>query len=148
MSSASKTPNLNLPQWAANEKPEQTDFNSAFGTIDSLIDSGSNEYGDYVKFPDGTMICHGRILLTGVNITTSFGAEFRNDALLSHSLPLAFVGAPVLSAQIHGGGSLSVKYGIMVSNLSSSSMSYYLMSNASRSAVSLYVSFFAVGRWK
>lgn len=41
MSSASKTPNLNLPQWAANEKPERTDFNSAFGAIDGVIKSGT-----------------------------------------------------------------------------------------------------------
>lgn len=37
MSSVNKTPNLNLPQWAANEKPERTDFNSAFDAIDDTI---------------------------------------------------------------------------------------------------------------
>lgn len=41
MSSASKTPNLNLPQWAANEKPERTDFNTAFDSIDDIIRSGT-----------------------------------------------------------------------------------------------------------
>lgn len=35
MASASKTPNLNLPQWVASEKPEMVDFNEAFGAIDA-----------------------------------------------------------------------------------------------------------------
>ena len=34
MASASKTPNLNLPQWVETEKPERTDFNTAFDAID------------------------------------------------------------------------------------------------------------------
>ena len=34
MASASKTPNLNLPQWVGTEKPERTDFNEAFAAID------------------------------------------------------------------------------------------------------------------
>lgn len=39
MSSASKTPNLNLPQWVATEKPEMADFNGAFNTIDGNINN-------------------------------------------------------------------------------------------------------------
>lgn len=36
MASASKTPNLNLPQWVGTEKPERTDFNAAFDAIDEF----------------------------------------------------------------------------------------------------------------
>ena len=38
MASASKTPNLNLPQWVGTEKPERTDFNEAFLAIDGYAD--------------------------------------------------------------------------------------------------------------
>ena len=38
MASASKTPNLNLPQWVESEKPERTDFNAAFLALDGIID--------------------------------------------------------------------------------------------------------------
>jgi len=41
MASASKTPNLDLPQWLETEKPERTDFNAAFDAIDDLIETGS-----------------------------------------------------------------------------------------------------------
>ena len=37
MASASKTPNLNLPQWLETEKPERTDFNAAFDAIDDVL---------------------------------------------------------------------------------------------------------------
>ena len=37
MASASKTPNLNLPQWVGTEKPERTDFNAAFDAIDDHV---------------------------------------------------------------------------------------------------------------
>ena len=36
MASASKTPNLNLPQWVETEKPEMADFNAAFLALDGL----------------------------------------------------------------------------------------------------------------
>ena len=39
MASASKTPNLNLPQWVGTEKPERTDFNAAFNAIDTTVAS-------------------------------------------------------------------------------------------------------------
>lgn len=42
MSSTNKTPNLNLPQWVATDKPERTDFNQAMSDIDTNIKSLSN----------------------------------------------------------------------------------------------------------
>lgn len=44
MASASKTPNLNLPQWVGTEKPERTDFNAAFDAIDTTVASSLAEF--------------------------------------------------------------------------------------------------------
>ena len=41
MASASKTPNLNLPQWVGTEKPKRTDFNAAFDAIDDASALGT-----------------------------------------------------------------------------------------------------------
>ena len=51
MASASKTPNLNLPQWVATEKPERTDFNGAFNTIDGKLISAN--VSSQFSFADG-----------------------------------------------------------------------------------------------
>lgn len=37
MASQNKTPNMNLPQWQDNEKPEMADFNDAFEKIDTDV---------------------------------------------------------------------------------------------------------------
>ena len=48
MASASKTPNLNLPQWVGTEKPERTDFNAAFDAIDDNLNLVQSERVDHV----------------------------------------------------------------------------------------------------
>jgi len=48
MASASKTPNLNLPQWVGTEKPERTDFNAANSNIDTAIGSRTYTEQNYV----------------------------------------------------------------------------------------------------
>ena len=50
MASASKTPNLNLPQWVGTEKPERTDFNAAFDAIDTTVASHLAENAMVAKF--------------------------------------------------------------------------------------------------
>ena len=45
MASASKTPNLNLPQWVGTEKPERADFNAAFDAIDQALSTMSSGAG-------------------------------------------------------------------------------------------------------
>ena len=47
MASASKTPNLNLPQWVETEKPERTDFNAAFDALDVALSGATGSYGTW-----------------------------------------------------------------------------------------------------
>lgn len=49
MASASKTPNLNLPQWVGTEKPERTDFNAAFDAIDDHVADNTSAHGINLK---------------------------------------------------------------------------------------------------
>ncbi len=94
MASASKTPNLNLPQWVGTEKPERTDFNAAFDAIDGLVVSGSNSNGSYIKFPDGTMECFAEL-------TAAYAQINRLEA--TWTFPQNFVGNnPILSVTREG----------------------------------------------
>lgn len=81
MASASKTPNLNLPQWVGTEKLERTDFNAAFDAIDTTValhlaenaskhitESGSNDDGYYIKFDDGTQECWHTLSIPYLNV--------------------------------------------------------------------------------
>lgn len=65
MASTNKTPNYDLPQWVASDPVEMADFNQAMSDIDSNLNlvlpvSGSNAYGSWIKYPDGTLECWGK----------------------------------------------------------------------------------------
>ena len=68
MASASKTPNLNLPQWVGTEKPERTDLNAAFDAIDTTVASHLAESVSLGNTP------HGIVYETGIwTPTLTFG---------------------------------------------------------------------------
>lgn len=84
MASTDKTPNLNLPQWVASEKPERTDFNDAFSAIDTLL--AQNTSGRFV-LPNGLKIAWGKKVLDYANI---------NVAQSAIAFPFIFSVAPVV----------------------------------------------------
>ena len=44
--------------------------------LDTIIESGSNDNGEYIKFYDGTMICRGIVRLTSNEEKTSGGLTY------------------------------------------------------------------------
>ena len=80
MASASKTPNLNLPQWVGTEKPERTDFNAAFDAIDTTVASHLAEKATDVSLGHiiagaGTSIDVNGILTSGGFKVVNFGRD-------------------------------------------------------------------------
>ena len=70
-----------------------TEYNNykAFG----IIESGSNSNGSWIKYSDGTMICHGYSQFSGVNINTSWGSLYETANSLSlGNLPQEFISRP------------------------------------------------------
>ena len=154
MASASKTPNLNLPQWVGTEKPERTDFNAAFDAIDDhvaesaskhITESGSNANGNYIKFDDGTMICQLRTIIADKSIS---GAYAPNWFVGNHlwTFPHAFVGIPVASCgQFQIGSALSFGAASDTSTTQSMIRAFAPVSVPNGSAV---IALTAIGRWK
>lgn len=61
----------------------------------SIIESGSNSNGSWIKYSDGTMICHGYSQFSGVNINTSWGSLYETANSLSlGNLPQEFISKP------------------------------------------------------
>ena len=139
MASASKTPNLNLPQWVGTEKPERTDFNAAFLAIDQAATSDD----DYVKFPDGTMICWGSILMD---------ASSTGRKTATWTFPQTFSAVPVVTATL--GLNTSAGLNIVdtvavqrqVDGYTSSCDVYYDV--LITSGVTMKIHVMAIGRWK
>ena len=154
MASASKTPNLNLPQWVGTEKPERTDFNAAFDAIDDHVaestskhikESGSNTNGRYIKFDDGTMICTYNATVTDQAITDAWGSMFIGSRTWTY--PASFISAPSVNASIFRWGS-GASFGSCWSNsvVSANVRVYDIASRAT--GTSTILGFMAIGRWK
>lgn len=60
------------------------------------IEKGTNANGTYIKFPDGTMICHNRVALNSINMQSAWGSLFIS-AKLPTTFPATFFAAPVVS---------------------------------------------------
>ena len=64
------------------------------------IKKGTNANGTYIKFPDGTMICHGRVPFSSLAITAPWGASYLSKGL-SVTFPATFLGtAPAISTNM------------------------------------------------
>lgn len=152
MASASTTPNLNLPQWVETEKPERTDFNAAFDAIDDhvaesaskhITESGSDTYGRYVKFDDGTLIMHLRRTFVNVPLSDSYGNLYFHNQTYACPLPAAYVGNLDVAVSLSG----STRYcWPVVTSVTSNVNVRFFTSLSGTTDVSVYI--VAIGRWK
>lgn len=72
---------------ATNLNQLQTNIENA---INSVIESGSNDNGDYIKFSDGTMICWKQETVTDQAINNAYGSLFQGAR--QYTFPVPFVG--------------------------------------------------------
>ena len=155
MASASKTPNLNLPQWVGTEKPERTDFNAAFDAIDTTVashlaesaskhikESGSNANGRYIKFDDGTQICWNTVSFPAT--FTAWGSIFLFNYDTKITFPSAFISSPSLNATNSGG------YAAMIARASRDATGITQLSlvRGTISDQTYVIDYVAIGRWK
>lgn len=152
MASASKTPNLSLPQWVGTEKQERTDFNQAFDVIDTTVashlaesvakhikESGTNTNGRYIKFDDGTMICWKEYLL-------GWGNAEGNLSSVAWTYPVAFISIPTVT---YGGRSGNAPIPVLFysSTIGTTSAEIYgYFPNGKTNYI--YANPVAIGRWK
>ena len=106
---------------------------------------GTNANGTYVKFSDGTMICHGRVSISSLAITSVWGALYLSPAL-KVIFPATFVEAPpAITANMENTtGDIATWYNVLASK---NSFDGYFGSAVSRT-FACTLSWMAVGRWK
>lgn len=64
--------------------------------INSIIESGSNDNGKWIKFADGTMICSNRISIYAT-INLAYGPLYRSDVINIPDFPVEFIEKPSYS---------------------------------------------------
>lgn len=109
------------------------------------IEKGTNANGTYIKFPDGTMICYGRVSISSLAIKSPWGASYLSPAL-SVTFPATFVEAPPAIApnMENTTGDIATWYNVLASK---NSFDGYFGSAVSRT-FACTLSWMAIGRWK
>ena len=74
------------------------------------IEYGSNANGEYVKFPDGTMICTHEVDISDIDCTQARGSVFGPTGTMgTFPFPASFVGSPALSVDFLGSDNVGIR---------------------------------------
>lgn len=97
---------------------DTTNKNNLVGAINSIVESGSNANGDYIKYSDGTMICTKKVSFVGLQFTTAWGSvyetppvELGDYAQEFVDIPLMFITAATSSTVAEGVGNTKTSFG-------------------------------------
>lgn len=128
------------------EYPEYVDFKNIKIGGTSIVESGSNTNGSYVKYVDGTMICWKTISKT-INITNGWGNMYEStSAVALGNWPATFYAKPTTNVTKTAGQGSWLE---LVQNISTTSCgSTYVVSAVNRSNASVTLDIIGIGRWK
>ena len=133
--------NATLLPISANDPTNTKDY------IDSVVESGSNADGYYVKYLDGTMICTKKVTVTvNQNEWTSWGQLYESPAKSFGNFAETFYATPTINLTVSGDA-------CWIESLSGQSTSSVGQSRVVRPTVpgvvlTSYIQVIAVGRWK
>jgi hypothetical protein len=116
------------------------------GAINSVVESGTNSNGDYIKYSDGTMICTKKVNFVGLQFTIAWGNAYETPpvdlgdyAQEFVDIPLMFISCAYSTAAAEGLINTKTGYGSVVfyrpirTDAETYSYTFYLM---------------AIGKWK
>ena len=116
-----------------------------FQQVDEQIISGSNSNGNYVKFPDGTMICYKRVEQSNVAITTQWGSLYDGVVALGN-WPQEFISVPnVQITNVFGYGAMIESFDPSPTKTSAGSV---YLARATSMTITTKLDILAIGKWK
>lgn len=116
-------------------------MNNQFATI---IESGSNDNGSYIKYSDGTMICYHTILPDILNTEYHYQAK-------SWTYPVSFKEFPQLSATAHNWGTYAYIVKTYSNRIERGNIMQQVinpLTNAFVDTSATEITVFAIGKWK
>ncbi len=137
----------NLPNLNTTDKDTLVNAVNEINTkLGNIIESGSNENGNYIKYTDGTMICTKKVSFVGLQFTTAWGNAYETSpvnlgdyAQEFVDIPLMFISCAYSTASPEGLANTKTSYGSVVfyrpirTDATTYSYTFYLM---------------AIGKWK
>lgn len=123
-------------------KNNDTDYDTAWSTI---IESGSNDNGSWIKYSDGTMICYKSTGEIDMNITTSWGSLYEGNISVGN-FPAEFIETPTISVTPFGSGMLIEQGGIDASKTSWGNITGVRPNSVENVKARFHL--IAIGKWK
>lgn len=123
-------------------KNSDTDYDTAWSTI---IESGSNDNGSWIKYSDGTMICYKSTGEIDMNITTSWGSLYEGNLSLGN-FPAEFIETPTISVTPFGSGMLIEQGGFHASETSWGVLTCVRPNSVENVKARFHL--IAIGKWK
>ena len=116
--------------------------------INGVVESGSNDNGNWIKFADGTMICYGDKNLSPITVDVAWGSMYESANKYDlGSFPQEFKAVPSLSIiqkdgatvwlETLGGATTTTNLGLT-----------WLVSPVVRVGKDCILSYIAIGKWK
>ena len=112
----------------------------------TIVESGTNENGTYIKYDNGIMICFKTITITGVNINGSWGALYESGAIQLGDFAQTFSERPTVINEKSAGQGCWLELNDNITNTSAGRC--YVVSAVSSTNKSLTFEITAFGKWK
>lgn len=122
--------------------------------INSIIESGSNENGNWIKYADGTMICTSVKLFENIDVNNSWGSLYETAELTLGNFPKPFISTPegincimITNTNTNNKGSAGfIEYIVETTNTSWGKTA--IAKPVSSVASNIGLSLVAIGKWK
>lgn len=127
---------------ATNLNQLQTNIENA---INSVVESGSNSNGNWIKYSDGTMICWRQETVTDQAINTAYGSLFQGARNYTYPIPFSSQPSVTCTSFQYGTGA---SWGTVV-NVSTTTVVLRGFDAFSRATgENCTIGYIAIGKWK
>jgi hypothetical protein len=113
--------------------------------INGIIESGSNDNGSYIKYEDGTMICHTRKTIT-IAVNNAWGSLYASEVIAALTYPVPFIKTPTISFGVESAISVWAMCAEPGNNIRTPK--FYLVSGVTNNLAYFDIEYIAIGKWK
>lgn len=124
-----------------------TEKSNLVGAINSVVESGTNSNGSWIKYADGTMICTKKIV-TQQQINVAFGGLYETSNTVNfgnYAMPFISVPDTILATSL---GRSCLLEGIQDYSNTSFGRTWLMRPSADVSVNEYTISLLAIGKWK
>jgi hypothetical protein len=112
----------------------------------AIVETGSNVNGTYIRWADGTQICHRRYGV-GLTIASAIGNMYYSGGISAVAFPVGFAAVPTVEATLEDTGGVSWVATGGAATVNATPVLYIVSPQSSASARTYIINLLSIGRW-